>query len=414
MKKTGQQKPALDSQKTLLSFWQGSSNKNTTNQNNAPRKPANPAVATKQTASAKSTYTNKPQSSFFNTKASTDQLIILDEDSNSNPTKALGGLGYPYESMSDLANLNFDEDTGSNYTMPSVRAVDTMDCNDDDDMEDLELIQTTDTFLKEKSFNRTSLGDGIAGTSVLNQTEHEIFDRNAEKLTIGIDDNLLVSTQHVDTNGFDATAGSVWIYPNNMTVRSYQYSIVERCLHRNTMVVLPTGMGKTFIAAVVMFNFYRWYPLGKVVFMAPTKPLVTQQADACYKIVGIPNEDMTFMTGNMPPEKRKLLWASKRVFFITPQVIANDIMRGDVDVNLIKCVVIDEAHKALGEYAFCKVCKIRFYLTDFPCTFFDNKYSLLIIALQVIESVNEVNKNFRIVALTATPGSDTQVDFLPF
>jgi Fanconi anemia group M protein len=69
------------------------------------------------------------------------------------------------------------------------------------------------------------------------------------------------------------------------------------------------------------------------------------------------------------------------VFFLTPQVISNDILRGNVDVNLIKCVVIDEAHKALGEYAFCKV----------------------------IESINELNKNFRVIALTATPGSDVKV-----
>ena len=147
------------------------------------------------------------------------------------------------------------------------------------------------------------------------------------------------------------------------------------------MVVLPTGLVKTFIAAVVMFNFYRWYPLGKVVFMAPTKPLVNQQADACYKIVGISKEDMTQMTGQMKAENRKVLWDSKRVFFLTPQVIANDILRGTIDVNQIKCVVIDEAHKALGDYAFCKV----------------------------IQSINETNQNFRVIALTATPGSDIKV-----
>ncbi len=53
--------------------------------------------------------------------------------------------------------------------------------------------------------------------------------------------------------------------------RKYQYDIVRSCLFDNTLVSLPTGLGKTFIAAVVMYNFYRWYPAGKVVFMAPTK-----------------------------------------------------------------------------------------------------------------------------------------------
>jgi ERCC4-related helicase len=58
------------------------------------------------------------------------------------------------------------------------------------------------------------------------------------------------------------------------------------------------GLGKTFIAAVVMYNFYRWFPQGKVIFMAPTKPLVHQQIDSCYKVMGIPREDTAELTGD--------------------------------------------------------------------------------------------------------------------
>jgi Fanconi anemia group M protein len=183
--------------------------------------------------------------------------------------------------------------------------------------------------------------------------------------------------------GFDESSGKVWIYPTNFAIRSYQYNIVEKCLYKNTMVVLPTGMGKTFVAAVVMFNFYRWYPQGKVIFMAPTKPLVLQQAEACYKVLGIPKEDISQMTGSVQPNQRKIQWQTKRVFFLTPQIIMNDILRGNLDIEKIVCVVIDEAHKALGEYAFCKV----------------------------VESIHERNKNFRVVALTATPGNDIKVKF---
>lgn len=96
---------------------------------------------------------------------------------------------------------------------------------------------------------------------------------------------------------FDFEAGKTWIYPTNYPVRDYQFAIVKEALFKNTLVVLPTGLGKTFIAAVVMFNIYRWFPNGKVVFMAPTKPLVAQQVDACFNITGIPLEDTTQMTG---------------------------------------------------------------------------------------------------------------------
>lgn len=57
--------------------------------------------------------------------------------------------------------------------------------------------------------------------------------------------------------GFDKVAGKLWIYPTNYPVREYQYNIVQQALFKNTMVTLPTGLGKTFIASVVMFNFYR-------------------------------------------------------------------------------------------------------------------------------------------------------------
>ena len=43
-------------------------------------------------------------------------------------------------------------------------------------------------------------------------------------------------------------------------LRDYQFNIVKKCLFKNTLVCLPTGLGKTFIAAVIMYNFYRWYP----------------------------------------------------------------------------------------------------------------------------------------------------------
>lgn len=100
-----------------------------------------------------------------------------------------------------------------------------------------------------------------------------------------------------DFPGFDSSSAKVWIYPTNYPIRDYQLKISEAALFQNTLVCLPTGLGKTFIAAVVMYNFYRWYPSGKIVFMAPTKPLVAQQIEACYKVMGIPQTHMAELTG---------------------------------------------------------------------------------------------------------------------
>ena len=52
----------------------------------------------------------------------------------------------------------------------------------------------------------------------------------------------------------DLLAARRWIYPRNQEKRDYQFNIVKRCLFENALVVLPTGLGKTFIAGVVMLN----------------------------------------------------------------------------------------------------------------------------------------------------------------
>ncbi|XP_022052530.2 Fanconi anemia group M protein isoform X2 [Acanthochromis polyacanthus] len=183
-----------------------------------------------------------------------------------------------------------------------------------------------------------------------------------------------------DLPGFDGSSAKVWIYPTNYPIREYQLKISEAALFQNTLVCLPTGLGKTFIASVVMYNFYRWYPSGKIVFMAPTKPLVAQQIEACYKVMGIPQAHMAELTGSTAAKQRQEVWRSKRVFFLTPQVMANDLSRDTCPAQQIKCVVIDEAHKALGNHAYC----------------------------QVIRQLGSQTLQFRILALSATPGGDTK------
>ena len=52
----------------------------------------------------------------------------------------------------------------------------------------------------------------------------------------------------------DPDEAQTWVYPKayEYDVRQYQLDICEQALLKNTLVVLPTGLGKTLIAAVVM------------------------------------------------------------------------------------------------------------------------------------------------------------------
>ncbi|XP_034050752.1 Fanconi anemia group M protein [Thalassophryne amazonica] len=199
-------------------------------------------------------------------------------------------------------------------------------------------------------------------------------------LPVETESSALSPVSYSDFPGFDSSAAQVWIYPTNYPIREYQMKMSEAALFQNTLVCLPTGLGKTFIASVVMYNFYRWYPSGKIVFIAPTKPLVAQQIEACYNVMGIPQTHMAELTGSTAAKHRQEVWKSKRVFFLTPQVMVNDLSRDTCPAKQVKCVVIDEAHKALGNHAYC----------------------------QVVRQLGSQTRQFRVLALSATPGGDTK------
>ncbi|KAI3625047.1 hypothetical protein CBS9595_000408 [Malassezia furfur] len=182
----------------------------------------------------------------------------------------------------------------------------------------------------------------------------------------------------------DRAAAQTWIYPVNKPLRTYQLNIVQKALFHNVLVALPTGLGKTFIAAVVILNLFRWFPEGKstchtdaVIFVAPTRPLVTQQQQACHSICGLPWDTAIELTGSTRRALRDDEWQTKRIFYMTPQTFENDLLSTTCDPRDVVCVVVDEAHRATGNYAYCKVIRHLMYH----------------------------NPHFRVLALTATPGS---------
>ena len=179
----------------------------------------------------------------------------------------------------------------------------------------------------------------------------------------------------------DLEAAKTWTYPTNLgKIRDYQFNIVAKSLFHNTLVALPTGLGKTFIAATVMLNWYRWTKGSQIVFVAPTKPLVAQQIDACFHIAGIPRSDTAVLTGEVAPAQRERDWGSKRVFFMTPQTLQSDLSKGYADPKRIVLLVVDEAHRAKGNYAY----------------------------VEVVRFVRRFNESFRILALTATPAGTSR------
>ncbi|MBS3166696.1 DEAD/DEAH box helicase family protein [Candidatus Woesearchaeota archaeon] len=158
--------------------------------------------------------------------------------------------------------------------------------------------------------------------------------------------------------------------------RLYQSSILETSTQKNTLIVLPTGLGKTKTAILVSLHRLNNFPNSRILFLTPTKPLVSQIANE-YKSSSDLDSVKTF-TGEISPEKRSQLWKSSKVIVSTPQTIANDIINKRISLKEVSLLVADEAHRATGDYDYCFIAKEYQKIADFP----------------------------RIIALTASPGSN--------
>ncbi|HQA21319.1 MAG TPA: helicase-related protein [Methanomassiliicoccaceae archaeon] len=144
------------------------------------------------------------------------------------------------------------------------------------------------------------------------------------------------------------------IKPHSVLERGYQTSLVGSCLTASTLLVLPTGLGKTVIAMRVAAEILLKRG-GKVLFLAPTRPLVAQTAS--YLAEHLLDRSVGIMTGESPPRERRVAWEVNDVLVATPQSVSNDLDNGVIDLDDVSLIVYDEAHRAVGNYAYVKVAR---------------------------------------------------------
>ena len=90
-----------------------------------------------------------------------------------------------------------------------------------------------------------------------------------------------------------------------ITPREYQKTIFETAQKKNTLVVLPTGTGKTLIAQMLTIDQFEKHPLEKIVILAPTRPLIEQHLKSFQESLPEGWADMQLFTGKTPSDKRK-------------------------------------------------------------------------------------------------------------
>jgi len=171
-----------------------------------------------------------------------------------------------------------------------------------------------------------------------------------------------------------------WINPNTIEVREYQENVVKTALGGNTLCVLGTGLGKTNIAVLVAaerlsraFEAQKSKPKApdgfvsadkvavvddsKVLFLAPTKPLVAQHKRSFERFLKIGPDEIVAVTGTDKPVDRKRHYQHGDVIIATPQTIRNDIKNRLIDLSRFNLLVVDEAHRSVGNYAYVFIAK---------------------------------------------------------
>ncbi|MGQ9587440.1 MAG: helicase-related protein [Thermoplasmata archaeon] len=141
--------------------------------------------------------------------------------------------------------------------------------------------------------------------------------------------------------------------PKAVALRQFQVDIAATCIERNTLVVIPTGLGKTVIAALVVAEKMA-RDGGRALFLAPSRPLADQHSKTLSSIVA--RGPVACLTGTEGQKKRSTKWRSYPIVAATPQVAHNDIRAGLLPRDF-SVVVFDEAHRAVGDYAYVQLAK---------------------------------------------------------
>ncbi|MFC2143005.1 DEAD/DEAH box helicase [Candidatus Aenigmatarchaeota archaeon] len=157
-----------------------------------------------------------------------------------------------------------------------------------------------------------------------------------------------------------------WLHENKIQRRMYQENIAKTAARGNTLCVIPTGMGKTNIAALVVADRLNKDMDKKILFMAPTKPLVEQHKRSFGKFLKIGESELKVVTGSNDPDDRRELYKKSWIVFSTPQTIRNDLKVARLSLKDFSLVIFDEAHRAVGDYAYSYIAKVYMSQAEDP------------------------------------------------
>ena len=141
---------------------------------------------------------------------------------------------------------------------------------------------------------------------------------------------------------------------DGVSARAYQMMALRNALATSTLMIMPTGFGKTAVEWMAMAEALRLNN-GKILLIAPTTGLVEQQQRMAREMLNVDPESIQTYTGEITPAKRPPVWNMARIVMATSQVIRNDAMNDLIDLSEVGLLIVDEAHHGTGKHAYAQV-----------------------------------------------------------
>jgi Fanconi anemia group M protein len=104
---------------------------------------------------------------------------------------------------------------------------------------------------------------------------------------------------------------------NILQFREYQKNISTNALSKNTLVILPTALGKTVISLLVAVNTLYNYRNKRILILAPTRPLVNQHWKSFVSYLKLLDEQTVVVTGKIPPYARSIIWNRNEIRLVS-------------------------------------------------------------------------------------------------
>ncbi|KAG2374777.1 hypothetical protein C9374_010521 [Naegleria lovaniensis] len=228
---------------------------------------------------------------------------------------------------------------------------------------------------------------------VLRLTEHLLaeYEIKEEATMVHIPESISTILPRMDSNANMAKLLERYKPPIvRSTIRNYQAEMYFQALFQNSLIALPTGMGKTLIAILLMKKMWELNPQKLIAFVVTKIPLAFQQCEYIELETGIPCQVLCSETKN-DDTLRKLQSKEVKIHCFTHGMLFSLIEASVVSPEDFSMVVFDEIHHGVSENdKFCKIAK----------RLLTSKHEVKILGLTATPShLQEIQTNFNITSV---------------